>query len=85
VTTLAAAWLLGVQPPDDLGPRVQALFAANPLSRAFWGQAGTILRPLVWPIVIGPTTGAALIGLVTYPVARALLRRRAHRRDADRT
>jgi uncharacterized protein (DUF2062 family) len=83
LTTLAAAWLLGMSVPVDLGDQVRLLFSMNPFTTAFWMQAGTILRPLVWPILIGPTIGAALVGLVTYPVARAVLRRRAHRRDAD--
>ena len=81
LTTLAAAWLLGATVPIDLGDRIRTLFSVSPFTQAFWTQAGTILRPLVWPVVIGPTTGAALMGLVTYPVARALLRRRV----GDRT
>ena len=80
VTTLAAAWLLGLSVPADLGDWLRVLFSMSPFTQAFWMTAGTILRPLVWPIVIGPTTGAALVGLVTYPVARTLLRRqRGHR------
>jgi uncharacterized protein (DUF2062 family) len=78
-TTVAAAWLLGADLPADVGARLQTLFTSNPFTPAFWTQAGTILRPLVWPILLGSTTGAAVIGLLTYPLARAWLTRRAQR------
>ena len=81
VTTIAAAWLLGVAVPDDVGAQLRALFSSSPFDGGFWSQAGTILRPLVVPILIGPTAGAVVIAAVTYPVARTWLERRARRRD----
>jgi uncharacterized protein (DUF2062 family) len=76
-TTLAAAWLLGIELPEDFGARVATLFTTNPFTTAFWHEAAAIARPLAAPVLIGPTIGAAIVGLLSYPVARAWLTRRA--------
>lgn len=84
-TTLAAAWLLGIELPDAFGTQIQTLFTSNPFTAAFWREAASIVRPLAVPVLVGPTTGAAIIGVLTYPVARTWLQRRAERNPAHRT
>jgi hypothetical protein len=81
-TTLAAAWLLGIQLPDAFGSQIQMLFTTNPFSAAFWREAANVVRPLAVPVLVGPTVGAAIIGALTYPVARTWLQRRAVRAGA---
>jgi uncharacterized protein (DUF2062 family) len=59
------------------------LFTTNPFTAAFWRDAAAIARPLAAPVLVGPTIGAAIIGALTYPVARAWLERRASVRSAE--
>jgi uncharacterized protein (DUF2062 family) len=82
-TTLAAAWLLGRELPDSFGAALTALFTTSPFTVAFWQDAVTIARPFAVPVLVGPTIGAAIVGALTYPVARAWLQRRAHARGAS--
>jgi uncharacterized protein (DUF2062 family) len=78
-TTIAAAWLLGVGLPADFRAEIGALFELGLLTREFWAQAGAVARPFLLPLVVGPTTGAALIAAATYPVTKRVLERRARR------
>jgi uncharacterized protein len=80
-TTMAAAWMMGVPVPADFGAHVRGLLDLGLLSSDFWGRARDLVAPFLWPYLIGPTLGAALIGLGTYPAARALLERHGRRVD----
>jgi uncharacterized protein (DUF2062 family) len=76
-TTIAAAYALDMTLPADFRVQLEGLFSLNPLTREFWAHLATLVEPFLVPFLVGPTTGAAVIGLVTYPAAHALLRRRA--------
>ena len=75
-TTMLAAAALGVGVPADLRGELAALFSLGMFTRAFWERAGGLLQPFLAPFLIGPTIGAALVGLATYPATCALLNRR---------
>jgi uncharacterized protein (DUF2062 family) len=76
LTTIAGAWLTGVELPDNAGDQIALLFSSSPFSRAFWERAWTVVRPLLVPVLVGPTMGAAVVGAASFPIARALLVRR---------
>lgn len=76
-TTIAAAALLGVALPADFRRDVSALFSLGVFSRDFWAHAGDLLRPYLLPFLIGPTAGAAIVGLAVYPATVAMLKRRS--------
>jgi uncharacterized protein len=75
-TTIAAAALLGISLPVDFRRDLSALFSLGVFSRSFWAQAGDLLRPFLLPFLIGPTAGAAIVGLAVYPATVAMLKRR---------
>jgi len=76
-TTFAAAALMGLALPPDFRRDLGALFSLGVFSRDFWSHAGGLLRPLLIPFLVGPTVGAALVGLAAYPATYAMLNRRS--------
>jgi hypothetical protein len=80
---MMAASALGVSIPPEFGRDVRALLDLGPLSAAFWTGARDLVRPFLLPYLVGPTVGAALIGLAAYPATHTLLERRARRAEAD--
>ena len=75
-TTILAAAVLGVGLPPDFRGELAGLFSLGMFTRAFWERAGDFLRPFLLPFLIGPTIGAAIVGLATYPATCAVLKRR---------
>lgn len=78
-TTLAAAWLLGNGSPEAIGRQIEGLFSAGWSPASFLERAFGLLSTSFVPLIVGPTVGAAVVALVTYPIARAVLVRRAAR------
>jgi uncharacterized protein (DUF2062 family) len=76
-TTLAAATLMDIPLPADFRREISVLFSRGMLSRDFWTHAAGMLRPFLIPFLVGPTIGAALIGLAAYPPVFRMLRARA--------
>jgi uncharacterized protein (DUF2062 family) len=76
-TTMLAAAALGMSLPPDFGQHLRALLDLGPFSASFWTGARDLVRPFLLPYLIGPTVGAAFIGLAAYPATRTLLERRA--------
>ena len=77
-TTMLAAAALGIGLPPDFGGELAALFSLGMFTRAFWERGADLLRPFLAPILIGPTIGAAMVAIATYPLTNAVLRRRGH-------
>ena len=75
-TTAIAAALLGVALPPEFRRDLSALFSLGFFTRAFWTHAGDLLRPFLLPFLVGPTVGAAVVGLAAYPATYAVLKRR---------
>jgi uncharacterized protein (DUF2062 family) len=78
-TTLAAAGLMGIPLPPDFRRELGALFSLGLFSRDFWSHAVGLLRPFLLPFLVGPTVGAAVVGLAAYPATCAMLTRRPPR------
>lgn len=85
VATIVGAAILRVPIPFGLGRELEGLFALSIFSRGFWQGLFELLRPLLWPFVVGSTVGAVVLALVSYWVALAFLeaRTRMVRTDAD--
>jgi uncharacterized protein len=80
-TTAIAGALLGVPLPDDLRGEFVTLFSESALSRAFWRHLVALVRPWVLPFIIGPTVGAILLGIATYPAALLVMLARQRQRQ----
>jgi len=75
-TTLVAARVMGIGMPGNFRTQVDGLFSLGFLSWEFWERAWVLLKPLLLPFLVGPTLGAAIIGLLAYAVTAPFLRRR---------
>lgn len=84
-TTAIAGALLGVPLPADLRGEFVALFNQSVLSWGFLRHVYSLVRPWVLPFIIGPTVGAILLGLATYPAALLVMLARRRQRMADST
>lgn len=82
-TTAIAAIALGFSLPPTLSADLQGLLDLGWTTAAFWARARVMLLPLMVPFLVGPTVGAALVGVATFFVARGWLMRRAQRSAAD--
>jgi uncharacterized protein (DUF2062 family) len=78
--TMAGAKITGHQLPPDLRSQLGALFDMTVFEREFWYRLITILKPLLWPYVVGSTFGALILAALAYPLALAFVtsRRRIH-------
>lgn len=79
-TTAIAGALLGVPLPDDLRGAFVTLFSQSVLTWGFWHHLFSLVRPWVVPFIIGPTVGAMLLGLATYPAALLVMLARQRQR-----
>jgi uncharacterized protein len=77
--TALGAWLLGTGLPPGFSGRLRQLFALSLLDAEFWRRLADLLRPLLWPYVVGSTLGAAVLAGVAFVVARGFIEaRRRH-------
>jgi uncharacterized protein (DUF2062 family) len=85
-TTAIAGALLGVPLPDDLRGAFVTLFSQSVLTWGFWRHLFALVRPWVVPFIVGPTVGAILLGMATYPAALlVMLARRRQRATSSAT
>ncbi|MGE5244252.1 MAG: DUF2062 domain-containing protein [Betaproteobacteria bacterium] len=79
-TTWIGAKLTRAQVPSGFHEQLRALFDLSLFHLAFWYQLAEILRPLLFPYIVGSTLGAILLAVLAYPLALAFVtsRRRIH-------
>jgi uncharacterized protein len=82
-TTAIAGALLGVPLPVDLRGEFGTLFGLSFFSWDFWRHLFALVRPWVLPFIVGPTVGAILLGLATYPAALLVMLARQRQRAAS--
>jgi uncharacterized protein (DUF2062 family) len=90
-TTALGARVLGTKLPPEFDARLGQLFELSLFQAQFWHETGTLLRPLVWPYMLGSTIGALLLAGIAYELALGFViaRRRvkaaalAERRNPD--
>jgi uncharacterized protein len=80
-TTAIAGALLGVPLPDDLRGEFVALFSRSLFTWGFLHHLFDLVRPWVLPFILGPTVGALLLGLATYPAALVVMLVRRRQRE----
>jgi uncharacterized protein (DUF2062 family) len=78
--TMAGAKITGHKLPPGLKSQLGALFELTVFSTEFWHRLITILKPLLWPYIVGSTFGALILAAIAYPLALAFVtsRRRIH-------
>jgi len=78
--TMAGATITGHKLPPGLKSQLGALFELTVFGSEFWHELITILKPLLWPYVVGSTCGAIVLAAIAYPLALAFVtsRRRIH-------
>ena len=74
-TTWIGSLITRTKFPPDLRERIMAVFEQSHLHYEFWRQLATILRPLLWPFVVGSLLGAVVVASIAYPLALAFVRR----------
>ena len=79
--TMAGARITGHHPPPGFGGHFRALFELSLYDGEFWHQLAILLKPLLWPYVVGSTLGALLLAVLAYPVALAFVRSRRRLHD----
>lgn len=80
-TTAIAGALLGVALPADLRGEFGALFEQSLFTWAFLRHLFELVRPWILPFILGPTIGAILLGLATYPAALLVMQARQRQRN----
>jgi uncharacterized protein (DUF2062 family) len=78
--TMTAVRVGGHRPPPGLGSRLGSLFELSILGGEFWRELVVILKPLLWPYLVGSGIGAIVLAVIAYPLALAFVtsRRRIH-------
>jgi uncharacterized protein len=78
--TIVGARLTHTRIPDGFKAQVVQLFELSLFHDEFWRQLVVLLRPLLWPYIVGSTLGAIAVAAAAYPLALAFVtsRRRIH-------
>jgi uncharacterized protein len=69
ITTVLSAQVLGIAMPSHFGDRLRTVFELSFITGDFWYGLGQLLRPFLWPYVVGSMVGAALLAAATYVLA----------------
>lgn len=77
--TMFGSVLTSVRLPPDFRERLVALFELPVWRSAFWEHLVLLMRPLLWPYVVGSLIGATVLAIAAYPLALTFVSRR---RDA---
>lgn len=75
-TTMLGSAITGTGLPQGFRERLGELFGLSLMQREFWNQLAVLLRPLLWPYVVGSTVGAVAFAALAYPLALAFVVRR---------
>jgi uncharacterized protein (DUF2062 family) len=78
-TTMVGAAITGTRLPPGFSAHLTELFESSFRTEHCWLQLGALLRPLLWPYVVGSLLGAAVLAAIAYPVALAFVIRSRRR------
>jgi uncharacterized protein len=77
--TAIAADALNTKLPPGFRERIGQLFELSLFRSEFWRELMHLLRPLLWPYVLGSTVGALILAALAYQLALAfVIARRSH-------
>lgn len=79
VTTMMAAWVLGVEVPPHFAHQIRSLFDLSFVSHEFWQRLWELVSPFLWPYTLGSTFGALILAGISYNLAKpAIVAGRKH-------
>jgi uncharacterized protein len=86
IATMAGAELTGHHPPSDFREQVGGLFKLSLWQGDFWHRLVVVMKPLLWPYLVGSTLFAVVIAIAAYQLALAFVTNRRvqkiiHRHD----
>ena len=81
VATMLGAEITGHRPPVDFRTKLGALFELSLFQGEFWHRLVILLRPMLWPYLVGSTIGALLLATAAYHVALAFVESRRRLQD----
>jgi uncharacterized protein len=86
IATMAGAELTGHHPPPDFREQVGGLFKLSLWQGDFWHRLVVVMKPLLWPYLVGSTLFALVIAIAAYQLALAFVTNRRlqkiiHRHD----
>jgi uncharacterized protein (DUF2062 family) len=84
IATMAGAELTGHHPPPDFREQVGALFKLSLWQGDFWHRLVVVMKPLVWPYLVGSTLFAVIIAIAAYQLALAFVTNRRVQRIIHR-
>jgi uncharacterized protein (DUF2062 family) len=73
VATMAGAELTGHHPPPDFREQVGGLFKLSLWQGDFWHRLVVVMKPLLWPYLVGSTLFAVVIAIAAYQLALAFV------------
>lgn len=73
LATVLGGKLLGTAVPPHFAAHLHDLFRLSLFRGEFWYRLAVLLRPLLWPYVVGSTIGAALLAAVAYEASLAFV------------
>ncbi len=79
VVTVMGAKLLHMHVPRGFAAEVEKLFALSLWHSDFWHRLLALLRPFLWPYMVGSLIGAGILAFIAYQAALAfVIARRRH-------
>jgi len=79
--TMAGSIVTRTRVPVGFRSQLAALFDLSIFDGEFWHRLITILKPLLWPYMIGSTIGALILAGIAYPLALAFVTSRRRIRE----
>jgi uncharacterized protein len=80
-TTWIGAVITRTKLPPDLRERIIHLFEQSTFHADFWRELAALMRPLLWPYVVGSLAGAVVMAAIAYPMALAFVTSRRRLQD----
>jgi len=77
--TMAAGTVIGGPSITEHVHLIRGVVAQSPWQAEFWQGLRDLASQVMWPFLIGPTVGAAIIGAATYPLTVSYLTKRQDR------
>jgi uncharacterized protein (DUF2062 family) len=71
--TMIGAAIMRRRLPPGFGERLVDLFQLSLLHGDFWHGLFALIRPLMWPYVVGSLIGSGILAAVAYPLALAFV------------
>lgn len=83
LVTIGAARLMGMELPPGFQDQTSELFGLSLFQADFWRRLATLMRPLLWPYVMGSTVGSIVLAAIAYRMALAFVVTRRRRARPD--